>query len=138
MTVLVDTPVWSLAYRRKRISGEQGAVVDELKRLISNGSAVMIGPVRQELLSSIRDPRTHELLRVALRAFDDLDLITEDFEYASSIMNRCQTKGIQGSSTDFLLCAVAARYDVAIYSADRDFDHFSRILQIRTHHTTKL
>jgi predicted nucleic acid-binding protein len=138
MTVLVDTPVWSLAYRRKRVIGEQVAVVEELKRLISNGSAVMIGPVRQELLSSIRNPRTHELLRVTLRAFDDLDLVTEDFEYASIIMNRCQSKGVQGSPTDFLLCAVAARYDIAVYTADRDFDYFSRALQIRTHRTSKL
>lgn len=91
----------------------------------------MIGPVRQEILSGLRDPRKHELLRTTLRAYDDLRLETEDFERAAFGMNLCQRKGIQGSPTDFLLCAVAIRHDAALFTTDRDFQLYAKHLKFR-------
>ena len=49
MKVLVDTSVWSLALRRK----EQCEIAEKLADLILSSLVVMIGPVRQELLSGI-------------------------------------------------------------------------------------
>ncbi|MFO7766132.1 MAG: hypothetical protein R6V33_06850 [Pelovirga sp.] len=56
MNVLVDTCIWSLALRRKK--SEQDAVVNELGELISEGRAQLIGPIRQELLSGIKNKKT--------------------------------------------------------------------------------
>ena len=137
MTVLVDTPMWSLVYRRHRASREDSAVINEMKSLIRRGLAVMIGPVRQEVLSGMSDPLPHELLRATLRAFDDLPLETEDFERAAFGMNLCQRKGIQGSPTDFLLCAVAIRHDAAIFTTDRDFQLYAKHLKFNLHRPLK-
>lgn len=131
MTVIVDTPVWSTAYRNKQVGIEESMIVTEMKSLIRKGVAVMIGPVRQEILSGLRDPRKHELLRTTLRAYDDLRLETEDFERAAFGMNLCQRKGIQGSPTDFLLCAVAIRHDAALFTTDRDFQLYAKHLKFR-------
>ena len=62
MKVLVDTSIWSLVLRR-RFPLRDEAVADELKRLIVNYRVVMIGPIRQELLSGIRTQEQYEGLR---------------------------------------------------------------------------
>ena len=65
MLVLVDTPVWSLALRRKSrdLSERERSITQALEELIRDGRAQLIGVVRQELLSGIRDPQHFERLR---------------------------------------------------------------------------
>lgn len=132
MKVLVDTSVWSLVLRR-RAPPRDDAVADELERLIVNYRVVMIGPIRQELLSGIRTHEQYEGLRDKLRAFPDLRLHSDDYELAAQFLNQCRGRGVQGSNTDFLICAVAARRDTSVFSTDRDFEAYQRILQIRRH-----
>ncbi len=133
MTVLVDTPIWSLAYRRRRLSDTQSRIVDELKKLVRNHNAVMVGPVRQEILSGMHQPQQYELLRATLQAFEDLSLIGEDWERAARYSNICRGQGVQGSPTDFLLCAVAQRFKVAIFTTDKDFVQYAHLLSISLH-----
>jgi len=40
---------------------------------------------------------------------------------------------VQGSPTDFLLCAVALRRGFAILTTDGDFAAFARLLPLRLH-----
>jgi predicted nucleic acid-binding protein len=91
----------------------------------------MLGPVRQELLSGIKEKAQFELLREHLRAFPDLDLQTADYEAAASAFNRCRERGIQGSNTDFLICATALRHDLSIFTTDGDFQHYARVLRLK-------
>jgi predicted nucleic acid-binding protein len=49
---------------------------------------------------------------------------------AASFFNRCRRKGIQGSNTDFLICAAAHRHEVPIFTTDLDFPRFEKILPI--------
>ena len=93
----------------------------------------MIGPVRQELLSGIRERGQFERLREHLRAFPDTPITTEDFEEAAAFYNQCRTKGLQGSAVDFLICSVAVRNGFPIFTTDGDFLHFSRALPITLH-----
>jgi predicted nucleic acid-binding protein len=130
--VLVDTSVWSLVLRR-RFPLRDDSVADELKRLIVTYRVVMIGPIRQELLSGIRTHEQYEGLRDKLRAFPDLRLHSEDYELAAQFFNQCRGRGVQGSNTDFLICAAAVRRDSAVFSTDRDFEAYERILQVRRH-----
>jgi hypothetical protein len=53
----VDTPVWSLALRRKPkdLHPDERRRVDALTDLVRDGRAVLIGPIRQEVLSGIRE-----------------------------------------------------------------------------------
>jgi predicted nucleic acid-binding protein len=131
VNVVVDTSVWSLALRRRRTSPEPQA--SELAALIREGRASIIGPIRQELLSGMVSEQQFQSLREHLRPFRDIGLEVEDYEEAAAFFNRCRAKGIQGSNTDFLICAVAARRELAILTTDDDFSHFARVLPIQLH-----
>lgn len=132
MRVLVDTPIWSAALRRRTRADDDPAVA-ELMSLIEDGRVAVIGPVRQELLSGIREPAQFEKLRDNLRAFPEVEIIRDDYEEAAAFYNRCRAKGIQGSNTDFLICAVAARNELSIFTTDEDFRYFTRVLPIALH-----
>lgn len=131
MNVLVDTSVWSRALRRARPVDD--ATACEFAELIQEGRVVMIGPVRQEILSGIKTKSQFEQLREHLRAFPDLELDSADYEEAAMAYNRCRERGIQGSNTDFLICAVATRRDLSIFTTDGDFRHFARALRFDLH-----
>lgn len=135
MNVLVDTSVWSLALRRAK--RDDDAVPHQLSELIREGRVVMLGAVRQELLSGIKNRVHFELLRGHLRAFPDLNLSQADYEDAASAFNRCRQKGIQGSNTDFLICAAAMRRDFAVFTTDKDFDSYAKVLRLRLHKPRK-
>jgi len=130
MKVLVDTSVWSMALRRKEVS-EHVEIVDRLAQLVHDTMVVMIGPVRQELLSGISNERVFSDLKSKLEHFDDLSISTRDYETAAEFHNTCRKKGVQGSHTDFLICALASNNDLLIFTADEDFTHFAKHLPIR-------
>lgn len=133
MKVIVDTSVWSLALRRHSPPTD-ASVVGELERLIGDFRVAMLGPIRQELLSGIRHTEQFEKLRDKLRAFPDLPLTGDDFETAAGIFNLCRGKGVQGSNTDFLICAAAARRNMAIFTTDRDFLLYREHTGIKLYH----
>ncbi len=131
MNVVIDTSVWSLALRRQRPSSDPA--VHELAFLISEGRATVCGPVRQELLSGVRDEATYRRLRSHLQAFPDIALESADYENAAVFFNTCRGKGIQGSNTDFLICSAAKRRGFAILTTDTDFLRYAKHLPIRIH-----
>ena len=131
MKVLVDTSVWSLALRRNPPS--DGPEVSELIELIREARVQMIGPVRQEILSGIKGQTMFRKLRDHLRPFPDLELTARDYETAAEFFNICRGKGMQGSNTDFLICAVAARQKTPIFTTDGDFTLFRPHLPITLH-----
>lgn len=131
MSIVVDTSVWSLALRRGRSAVSAEAV--ELAELVKEGRAALLGPVRQELLSGVPVARQYETLREHLEAFPDLALESADYEDAARFFNRCRAKGVQGSNTDFLICAAAVRRQLAILTTDTDFTHFAKLLPIQLH-----
>lgn len=131
MKVLVDTSVWSLALRRR--GGAARPEVVELRALIDEGRVAMIGAIRQELLSGLRTNASFEQLRDHLRPFPDEPLGTADFERAAEHFNTCRARGLQGSNTDFLICAAAERRHQSIFTTDDDFVRFAKVLPISIH-----
>lgn len=129
MRVLVDTSVWSLSLRRNAPSNHASAKI--LADLIRDGRVEMMGAIRQELLSGVRSEKHFEALRQKLRSFPDLPLETEDHELAADFFNRCRGRGVQGSNTDFLICAVVSRREMAILTTDRDFFYFAEHIPVR-------
>ncbi len=138
MNVLVDTTVWSLSLRRhpRQLNRRERTLSDELAELVREHRVVMVGPVRQELLSGVKGQRAFERLAGALRAFPDAPLEREDFEAAARAHNRCRAAGVAGSSIDFLLCAVALRRGLPVFTTDRDFERYARHLPLRLHEPT--
>ncbi len=135
MNVLIDTSIWSLALRRKTrdLSAEQGAIVERWGELIREKRAVLVGAIRQELLSGIRDSKVFERLCEHLRPFEDVPLTCEDYEEAARCFNTCRRAGVTGSDVDFLLCAVALRRRLEIFTTDGDFQRYSLHLPLRLH-----
>ena len=131
MKVIVDTSVWSLVLRRSR--GLRSRPIEELRSLIRDYRVQMLGPIRQEILSGVRDQFQFEQLLDHLASFPDLPILTEDYITAARFFNLCRSKGVQGSNTDFLICAVAVRYECSIYTTDKDFEMFAQHLSIMLH-----
>ncbi len=131
MRVLADTSVWSEALRRA--TKVPSGVVQELRSLIMEHRVDIIGPIRQELLSGLRDDAQFTRLEKHLAAFPDLSLTAEDYVTAAKFYNTCRAKGVQGSNTDFLICAVAVRRHSAIFTTDKDFPRFARHVPIVLH-----
>ena len=131
MKVLVDTSVWSLALRRSRVAADPA--VEELRHLIDEGRVAIVGPIRQELLSGVKTAASFAALREHLQACTDEPLETADFERAAEHFNTCRARGVQGSNTDFLLCAAAERRGLPILTTDRDFARFAKVLPIQLH-----
>jgi predicted nucleic acid-binding protein len=135
MNVLVDTSVWSLAFRRKPedLNAVEQTLVQELRQLVQEDRAQLLGLVRQEVLSGIKNHHQFEKLRQVLRPFPDEPLDIEDYERAADASNRCRAKGIAMSAVDALLCAVALHKDLLIFTTDPDFKHYSRVLPLKLH-----
>jgi len=94
MRVIIDTSVWSLALRRKQSSQESPEVLT-LRELIIDNKVALLGAIRQEILSGIREAEQFARLRDYLRAFPDIDLKIEDYEMAAEFYNTCRSNGIQ-------------------------------------------
>lgn len=135
MIVIVDTPVWSLALRQRpeQLNATERKLTKTLAQLIQEGRVGMVGPIRQELLSGIREENQFEKLRNYLRAFEEPLLEVADYEEAAIMSNQCGTHGIAGSAVDFLICAIAHRREWAILTTDQDFEHYATAISIKLH-----
>lgn len=125
---LVDTCIWSEVLRRK---APDPTVREHLARMLRGLQAVLIGPVRQEILSGISDDDKFLKLRDRLSFLTDIPLYKNDYELAARYSNMCRHKGIQGSATDFLICAVAVRNNFVIFTSDKDFGQYKKIVTIQ-------
>lgn len=129
MKVLVDTPIWSYALRSRH--SEFQSEIDALTSLIQDQRAIIIGPIRQEILSGYSDLRKYRIIRDKLSYFENTPISDSDYELAAKFNYQCRTSGIQGSHIDFLICAVANRTDALIFTNDQDFLHYQKVLPIK-------
>lgn len=128
MKVIVDTCIWSLALRRNQ--PKSNINISKLESLINDSRVQLLGPIRQELLSGILSHSQFLKLKERLSVFPDFPLTTEYYELAAEFFNKCRAKGIQGSTVDFLICAVASKLKFPIFTEDHDFVLYTRYLPI--------
>jgi predicted nucleic acid-binding protein len=133
MMVLVDTPVWSLALRRRVVdlSEDEARLTQGLNELVREGRVQLLGATRQEVLSGIREDVQFQRIRAHLRFFEDVSLTVDDYEEAARMSNRCKRSGIASSGADMLICAVSSRRRWQIFTTDRDFVRYGRVLGIQ-------
>lgn len=128
MKVVIDTSVWSLALRRR--TPHKSPHTTLLREVIIDGRAILLGVVRQEVLSGVRFPEQYQRLKQHLRAFPDLPLEMDDYELAAQFFNTCMSKGVVGGPIDFLICAAAHRRRYMILTSDPDFGQFAAHVSI--------
>ena len=135
MTVLVDTTIWSLALRRPshRLSAVQQRLIAEWCRLVEDGEAALLGLIRQEILSGVRDRDVFDSLRDRLAGIDCLSIGLDDYDEAARFYDELRSRGVAGGTVDLLLCAVACRRGCPIFTTDHDFVRYAQHLPLQLH-----
>jgi len=134
MRLLVDTSVWSLALRRRataHISSAESRLVNALTEAISDGRVVMIGPIRQELLSGIKEAAQFQKVKSALEPFRDEPIATTDYEEAAESYNLCRSHGVECGPVDILICAVAWKRRWDVLTSDAAMKRRLEIIRLR-------
>ncbi len=119
--------------RPEHLSVQEQQLCEVLAELIREGRVQLLGPIRQELLSGIREETQFRKLRDYLRAFQEHPLEAANYEEAAHMNSRCRARGIAGSAPDFLICSAAHRRGWAIFTTDRDFQNYVSVLPVRLH-----
>ena len=120
MTLLVDTSVWSLAFRRDADGG--APQIRMLRDALAGGeSLVTTGLILQELLQGFAGPRAREDL---IERFSALPLLVPDRRDhidAAEIRNLCRRAGIQVGTIDALISQLCIRHSLTLLTTDNDF-----------------
>jgi hypothetical protein len=122
LKIIVDTCVWSLSLRRRdltRITGDERQMLMQLTDAIRDGRVAIVGPIRQEILSGIRNRAQFAKTEGFLDPFPDEEITAADHVEAARLYNLCQDHGVQCGPVDFLLCAVAIRKHFGILTNDQ-------------------
>jgi predicted nucleic acid-binding protein len=124
--ILVDTSVWSLAFRRRKSGSEEAVESRVLRDLIEADEEIALpGIVLQEILSGVSEKAQFERLQGVLAAFP-LVLATEQTHVeAARIANACRSRGVAVSTVDCLIAAMVIELNAQLFTADKDFVHMS-------------
>lgn len=121
MILLVDTSVWSLAFRRD--SPASMPEVEALRQALEGSHEVATtGLVLQELLQGFSGPKARERI---IRSFSALPLIAPDRDdhiAAAGLRNRCRRAGLQIGTIDAVLAQLCLRHALTLLTTDKDFD----------------
>ena len=133
MMVLVDTSIWSLALRRhpSDLFPSERIIANSLRELVHEGRVQLLGAVRQEILTGIREQAKFLKICDELHEYEDVVLASDDYENAASMSNICRESGIAATPIDMLICAVSQKRGWQVFSTDRDFIHYAKVLPIR-------
>ena len=125
MTLLVDTSVWSLAFRRDATQGEPEVSV--LRQALERGDAIIsTGLILQELLQGFSGPKARASLIERFAALPLLSPDRQDHIDAAALRNLCRRKGVQLGTIDALLAQLCIRHDLLLLTTDLDFSHAAR------------
>ncbi len=133
MSLLVDACVWSLSFRRRPgtpLTADQKRLLIEFEEAIAGGRVSIMGVVRQEVLSGIRDKCQLLRTRQALEPFLDEELVPNDYLEAARLFNLCLDHGVQCGAVDILIAAVAARRNLTVLTYDQALIRCLKVLRI--------
>lgn len=130
MPMLVDTSVWSLAFRRDKDSGAPEVAV--LRAALESGETVVTtGFIIQELLQGFAGPRAQEQLVARMAALPMLVPDRDDHIAAAALRNHCRRAGVQLGTIDALLAQLCVRHELLLLTTDQDFFFASRHCALR-------
>lgn len=127
--MLIDTSIW-IEYLR----GRDNELVEAVKDLIRNHSAVLCGIVLSELLAGVRAKKDQDTLKQTLDALEYAEVSRATWIMAGEISSRLRQQGISVPLTDLILAALALENDSELFSSDT---HFDRIPELKRFHPVK-
>ena len=120
MSLLVDTSVWSLAFRRDAAS--PAPEVRALREALEGGETVVTtGLILQELLQGFAGPRARKDIIDRFSALPLLAPDRQDHIDAAELRNRCCRAGVQIGTIDALLAHLCIRHQLTLLTSDNDF-----------------
>ncbi|WP_425146619.1 type II toxin-antitoxin system VapC family toxin [Deinococcus sp.] len=129
MKVIVDSNVWSEAFRKR--AGDPSPELRMLSDLIRGNRVQMLGCIRQEVLQGLGRQEVFERIRQSLRPLLNQEITALEYELAAEFFNTCRQNGIQGSSTDFLIAACSVTFGLPILTKDKDFERYAKHLPLK-------
>lgn len=120
MSLLVDTSVWSLAFRRDAQQREP-EVIALHNALDGTDQVFTTGLVLQELLQGFSGPKAHDKIVERFLALGFLQPDRDDHIEAAAVRNTCRRRGVQLGTIDALLVQLTRRYELVLLSTDEDF-----------------
>ena len=128
MTLLVDTSVWSLAYRRD--TPADVPEVHALREALTTGVRVVCtGIILLELLRGF--PRSPQVIRDQVGALPMIEPTLDEYVDAASLSNSCRAAGVQLTSVDALIAALCIAHELMLLTTDQDFRHASGVIPLR-------
>lgn len=120
MNWLVDTCVWSLAFRRNAESG--APAVETLRSALKGaGHVFTTGFILQELLQGFSGPKAREALLGRFSALGYIEPTRADHVEAADIRNICRRHGVQIGTIDALLIQLSRHHHLQLLTTDKDF-----------------
>jgi predicted nucleic acid-binding protein len=130
VTLIVDTSVWSLAFRRDGSADERH--VRQLQAALSGAdSVVTTGLILQELLQGFNGPKAAAAILERFRSLPLLQPDRQDHVEAAAIRNTCRRAGVQIGTIDAVLIRLCVRYDLTLLTTDQDFSFARRHVPFR-------
>lgn len=130
MALLVDTSVWSLAYRRDR--SPDVPEIGALRSALAGGDRVVAtGVILLELLRGFVPERAQRTIRKDFATLDVVEPRWSDYEDAAGLSNTCRRAGVQLGSIDALIAQLAIANELALLTTDQDFVHAARHIPLR-------
>lgn len=108
---------------------EDQQMLTQLREAIQDRRAAIIGPIRQEILSGIRDKAQFSNIQELLDPFRDEEIAAGDYVEAARCFNLCREKGIECGPVDILICAVAIRMRYDILTSDKGLKRCLQVLR---------
>ncbi len=129
MSLLVDTSVWSLAFRRDGPAAEPAVLV--LSDALAHGRDVLTtGLVLQELLQGFGGPKSRQAIVERFRHLPMLVPSREDHVGAAELRNKCRRNGVQVGTIDALIAQLCLHHELTLLTTDQDFVHMARIIPL--------
>ena len=131
--IIVDTSVWSLAFRRRSWpGGNVPGVVALLQKLTREKNRVVVpGIVLQELLSGVKDPVQGERIKELMEGYPIVLATQEQHVEAANISNLCRNAGIAAATVDCLIAAQCIMLNGVLLTLDEDYKRISSCCGLR-------
>lgn len=130
MSLLVDTSVWSLAFRRD--APPDRAEVNVLRSALEQGEPVVCtGLVLQELLQGFVDAKSRDHLLQHFSALPFISPDRTDHIEAAELRNQGRRNGVQVDTINALIAQLCIRHELTLLSTDADFRHAAHLSPLR-------
>jgi len=130
MTLLVDTSVWSLAFRRET-PADVPEVAALARALAGVDLVVTTGVVLVELLTGMLPPRVERTLSEQLAPMNLIEPTRDDYLAAAALINECRRQGVQLKTVDAVIAQLAIANDLTLLTTDQDFTHAAEHIPLR-------